>query len=136
MHLDGHHRTLRGVGGSGQFLRPTGEVGGRGPDGGLSVAIRFGLEAEAPAAGPLIDERCVIADPDSRSGKDPAVVGAARPRAVLVDRAPVVDQHRAMPPLVVAEQDMSGRLPGCRKQQLSRDVGEDVGLIGSDVDEL
>ena len=41
-----------------------------------------------------------------------------------------------MPSLVVPEDDVARRPPGRGKQQVGRDVGERVGLVRADVDEL
>ena len=70
----------------------------------MTVAVGSGWIAEAPAPRLSCDHRLVCAvnvDPGCR--KDAAVVCATRVRAVLIDRAPIVDEHRAVPLLVVAE---------------------------------
>src|SRR5207248_651679 len=75
-------------------------------------------------------------DVEAGGGEDPAVVGAARPRPVLVDGALALDEHRAVPLLVVAEQDVAAGPARSGEEQLRRDVGQGVGLAGFDVDEL
>ena len=57
------------------------------------------------------------------------------PRPMLVDRAPIVDEHRAMTALVVSEHELVGLLRR-GKSSSRRDVGEGVGLVGPDVHEL
>ena len=54
------------------------------------------------------------------AAKTAAVIRAARAGPVLVDRTLVVDQHRAVPALVVAEEHVAGRHPGRGKQELRR----------------
>ncbi len=103
----------------------------------MLLTVGLGGVAEAPALHPSGDLGLVgVVDAQAGGGEDPAVVCATRPRAMLVDRALVVDQHRAMPSLVVADDDVAGRQSGCREQQLGRNVGDRVGLVGADVDEL
>ena len=91
---------------------------------------------EAPAADLRRDGRLALVGLDAGCREHPAVVGAARARAVLVDRAPVVAQHRAPAVLVVPEHHVSLRAPGRGEAQRRRDVRERVGLVGFDVHEL
>jgi hypothetical protein len=69
----------------------------------------MGRKAEIPAPGLANDEDFVGIGVDTRCRKDAAIVGAARPRTMFVDRATAVDEHGAMPSLVVTEQDVTSR---------------------------
>src|SRR5205807_7730292 len=116
-----------------------GQGAGSGPDGGVAAPVVVGREAEPPPPGLAGDRRLAVVlgvDVEPGGGEDPAVVGGARLRAVLVDRAAAVDEHRAVPPLVVAEEDVAAGPAGSGEHQLGGDVGQGVGLAGPDVDEL
>ena len=79
--------------------------------------VDLGREAELPApCSPSDRELILVVDVDPRGGEDPAVVGATGPGAMLVDRAFVVDQHRAVTVLVVAEDDVAAGPSRCREQ--------------------
>ena len=99
-----------------------------------SALIGNGRTASAGALGDRI--LVVIVRVEAGRREDPAVVGAAGPRAVLVDRAPLVDQHRAVAVLVVADQHVARGSRGAGNSSARRDVRERVGLVGPDVDEL
>jgi hypothetical protein len=64
------------------------------------------------------------------------VIRAACAGPVLVDGARIIDEHRAVPVLVVPHQYVTSRQSWCREGQLARDVGQRVGFVRSDVDEL
>src|SRR3954453_9539612 len=91
---------------------------------------------ESPSLSLVADVDLVVAGFDPGSGKNPAVVRTARPRPVLVDRAGVVDQHRAMTLFVVSEHDMTAGQPRRWNQQVGIDVRQRVGFVGPDVNEL
>jgi hypothetical protein len=74
-------------------------------------------EVEPPPSHPLHDRRLVLVDRDIRRGEHTAVVGAAGPRTMLVDRARSFDEHRAMALLVVPEDDSALRLSWRRKEE-------------------
>src|SRR5581483_5406488 len=104
-----------------------------GADGGphrrLAAAVIAGGETESPPAGLAGDGRLPVVfgvDVEAGGGVDPAVVRAAGPRAVLVDRAAPVDEHRTVPALVVAEQDFALRPARRREQQLRWNAGQRV----------
>jgi hypothetical protein len=74
--------------------------------------IPLGGKGESPTPNLSGDEGLggiVVVRLESSGGEDPAVVGAAGPGPVLVDRTAVVDQHGAAPSLVVAEQHVAPR---------------------------
>ncbi len=131
-------RTARPVAESvGEEVVVLGEVPGRRPHRVVLDVVDLGREIELPALRPSGDGGLgLVVEVDPGRGKDPAVVGAARPGPVLVDRAGALDQHRAVPVLVVAEEDVAPWQPGRREQQGGGDVSEGVGLVGPDVDEL
>src|SRR5438105_10709413 len=112
----------------GHARRPEGPGGGA--DGGVAAPVVVGGETELPAPG-LVGDRLLVrvlgVDLEADGGEDPAVVGAAGAGTVLVDRTAAVDQHRAVPPLVVAEEDMAPGPPGGREEELGGDVGQRVG---------
>ena len=81
----------------------------RGPDRVVLVAIGLTGIAETPTSHLSSDfDLAVVDEFDARRRKAPAVVHAPSPRPMLVDRAFVVDQHRAVPSLVVAQDNVSG----------------------------
>src|SRR5205807_6579375 len=91
-----------------QLVRVLHEEGRRRSDGIAPSPVRFRREAESPARDSFRDQRLVVVvDVDARGRKDAAVVGTTGPRTVFVDRAVIVDQHRAMPAFVVAETYMA-----------------------------
>ena len=100
-------------------------------------AVCFSRVTELPPLGLSGDPTLrwfVGLQPGSR--KDSTVVCTTRPRTMFVDRAGVIDQHRTMSLVVVAEHDMSARQSGRGEQQRRIDVGKRVGFIGADVNEL
>ena len=81
----------------------------------LLAAIAIGRHREAPAPDPLGDRRlAVLSGVDAGGREHPAVVGAARARPVLVDRAAALDQHRAVPAGVEPEHHVAARQPRAR----------------------
>src|SRR5436305_12677375 len=108
------------------------EVGG-GVHGVVLGSIVCSRKREAPATGPLADVVLVVPWFESSGRKDPAVVGATGARPMFVDRAGVVDEHRATTALVVAEEHMTAGQPRRRKEQLRIDVRQRVPLVRSDV---
>ena len=114
-----------------------GEDGGCGFHGGVfRPATRGSVVEPPPGSTPADLYRHVLVVLKPCGGQDAAVVGAARPRAVLVDGAAAVYKHRTVPSCVVAEHDVSVRESRGRREKLGRDVGEGVVLVGGDVDEL
>jgi len=101
-----------------------------------SDPVSPGGEAEPPSARLPSDEGLVVVAFEPGSRKDPAIVRSAGPGPVLVDRTVVVDQHGAVPPLVVAQEDMAEGQSGGGEQEVGRDASQRVALVGLDVDEL
>src|SRR5436853_4402667 len=113
-----------GDGQAGDAGRPHGPDGGA--DGVVAAPVVVGGEGELPPVDTLGDgvlRRVVGADVEAGGGVDPAVVGSAGPRAVLVDGAAAVDQHRAVAPVVVTEEVVTLQA-GDGEEQLLRDVGQ------------
>ncbi len=139
MDLDGHHRPLGCVGCRpfGEELGVVGEERCRRPDRVVAGPISRARVAEPPPLRPASDRDLFVAfGCQPRSGEDPTVIRATGPGTVFVDRASIIDKHRAVTPLVVADQDVAFRPSGSREEQLGGNTGEGVGLVGSDVDEL
>ena len=138
--LDRKNGELRCTGRSGAPRKKVGvllQVRGRRSNGVEPGPVSRGGEVELPASRLSFNQSPVAAvDCEPGSGKAPAVVGAAGSGAVRVDRARVVDQHRAMTALVVSEQDVAVGEPRRREPEFLGNTGERVGLVGFDVDEL
>ena len=95
------------------------------------------LEAELPSPRLPRDRPLVgIVEFDPRRWEDTTIVGTTRSGAMCIDRAGVVDQHRTMPILVVADQDVPARQPRCREQHRGRNVRQRIGLVGPNMNEL
>ena len=136
--LDGQHRQLGGPGRA-HRAAPRGRRGGTSPPPAPRRA-RPGRSAvgwsnrHRDACRAISGWSSSALDPGGR--QHPAVVGATGRRSVLVDRAALVDEHRAVAALVVAEEDVAAWQARRREQQLGGDVRQRVGLVGPDVDEL
>src|SRR3954469_5415378 len=91
---------------------------------------------EAPTPRSCGDRGLVAIRLEPRCREDSAVVRATRPWPVFVDRAGVVDQHRAMATFVITEHDVTTWQPRCGEQQPRVDVRQRVRLVGADVHEL
>ena len=102
-----------------------------------SARVALGRMGEPPSARPLGEADLVpVGQLDARGGEDAAVVGPAGSRPDLVDGAGSVDEHRAVPPVVVAEQHVPGGPAGGREAQLTGDAGQRGHLVRLDQDEL
>lgn len=139
MHLDGNHRavgraSLTGVGWEQPWMHL--DELRCGPNRSQATLIGNCLEPEPPPAGTVGDRRLVgILERDTRGREDAAVIRAARSRAMRVDRAAAVDEHRATTAIVEAEHLVTRQSRG-RREQGVRDVRKDIGLVRPDVDEL
>jgi hypothetical protein len=108
---DGQHGALlcvdRKAGGS-EHVPVVIEEGSRGANCVVLDPIGLGGKGKLPSPHSSGDGALLFVDLDAGSRKDTAVVRAAGSRPMLVDRALVVDQHRAATVFVIAEHDMAG----------------------------
>lgn len=78
----------------------------------------------------------LIANIQTSCREHPAVIRAAGDGPVLVNGARIIDEHGAVPVLVVSHQHVTFRQSWCREGQLARDVRQRVGFVRSDMNEL
>ena len=136
MQLDRQDSAL-GVGDRRDISRPFVQKPGSGTHCFMSCFIVSRGVAEPPPFHLVLDiGLALVVNIQTSCGEHPAVVGAAGEGPVLVNGAGIIDEHRAVPVLVVSHQHVTFRQSWCRKGQLARDVGQRVGFVRSDVDEL
>ncbi len=92
---------------------------------------------ELPSSDLVVDRRFRrIIKLQAAGGEYPTVVGATGPRPVYIDRASPVDQHWAVPVLVVPHQYVANWEPRRREEHIPWDHAKCVYLVGGDVNEL
>lgn len=91
---------------------------------------------ELPTFGLASDQDFVDIAGEPGSGKDTAIVRAACPGAMRINRTLIVDKQRAVSCLVIAKKHLASRQTRRRKQQLRGNVRERLGLLGLDMNEL
>ena len=96
--------------------------------------------SEPPAPRLLCDQNFGVVfvggEVESSRGEHATVVCSTGPWTMLIDRTPVVDQHRAMPVLVVAEQNVAWGQTRSGEQKCGGYVRQRVRLVGRDMNEL
>ena len=91
---------------------------GRGAQCVVGIVVGLRREREAPASCLMSNQDLFIVVGLKAGGrKHAAVVGAAGARAMLVDRAAIVDQHRALAAFVVTHEHVSAWQARSGKQQ-------------------
>lgn len=83
------------------------EEGRGGPHGIVLVLLGHSWGVELPTFGLADDAGFVFVGRKSSGGEDPAVVGAAGPRAMLIDGTTMVAQHRTAALFIVAEENVA-----------------------------